>query len=332
MNNPIIKLTDLTKCYGTMKAVDKLNLEIQAGEIFGLLGPNGAGKTTSILMMLGLTEPTSGTAYVCGYNATRNPLEVKKQVGYLPDNVGFYPDMTALENLCFIAQLNGISENDAKPAALEQLKNVGLENAVHKKTATFSRGMKQRLGLAEVLIKNPKVIILDEPTLGIDPSGVNEFLELIQRLSKENNITVLMSSHHLHQVQRVCDRVGIFVAGKMIVEGPIETLARQLQMQDGVKTIVQLEDEIASIYNYESALSKIAGFTSLQVKGQSLIIHSTEDITSQIVRNLVYEQANILSVSRNAYTLDDIYSKYFGENKDKNVEHGKQKKYAAETI
>lgn len=326
MNNPIIELTDLTKCYGKKTAVDRLNLNIYSGEIFGLLGPNGAGKTTSILMMLGLTEPTSGTATICGYNATRNPLQVKKLVGYLPDNVGFYPDMTAVENLCFIAQLNGLAEEEAKKSAKELLEVVGLEANSDSKTGTFSRGMKQRLGLAEVLIKKPKVIILDEPTLGIDPSGVNEFLELIQRLSREQKLTVLMSSHHLHQVQRVCDRVGIFVDGKMIVEGPIDSLAQKLQMHEGFKTVIQLASEIENPTVLEKALQDIEGYKSLSVKQDTLHVLASKDITAEAVRALVYQNANIVSVQRNGYSLDDIYSKYFESSNQREVKHERKRK------
>ncbi|WP_149913760.1 ABC transporter ATP-binding protein [Sphingobacterium cavernae] len=311
MNNPIIQLKDLSKCYGTKKAVDKLNLDIHPGEIFGLLGPNGAGKTTSILMMLGLTEPTSGTATVCGYDATRNPLDVKKLVGYLPDNVGFYPDITALENLCFIANINGIDDQEAIKSAHDLLDIVGLNHAANNKTRTFSRGMKQRLGLAEVLIKKPKVVILDEPTLGIDPSGVNEFLELIQRLSKDQNLTVLMSSHHLHQVQRVCDRVGIFVDGKMIVDGPIETLAEKLQINEGFKTIIQLADKNIDAIQLEQLLKSISGFRSISFDKDVLSIYSDRDITAEAVKTLVYQEASIVFVQRNGYSLDDIYAKYF---------------------
>lgn len=311
MNNPIIELKDLSKCYGNKKAVDKLNLQIHSGEIFGLLGPNGAGKTTSILMMLGLTEPSSGTATVCGHDATRNPLAVKKVVGYMPDNVGFYPEMTAVENLCFIAELNGTYGEKAKHLANELLEIVGIAEVANSKTSTFSRGMKQRLGLAEVLIKKPKVIILDEPTLGIDPSGVNEFLKLIQKLSKEQHLTVLMSSHHLHQVQRVCDRVGIFVDGKMMVEGPIESLAQKLQLDKGFKTIIEVQNPEFTTLSVESSLKTINGFSSVVCEGNQISIHSTIDITAEVVRKLVQNDANILSVNRNGYTLDDIYSKYF---------------------
>jgi ABC-2 type transport system ATP-binding protein len=229
----IIELKGLTRRYGQFTAVDSLNLAIEKGEIFGLLGPNGAGKSTTILMMLGLTEPDSGTVSVCGYDPVSDPVEVKRRVGYLPEEVGFYDDLTGMENLTYTARLNGFSANEARTRAAELIQRVGLAGEEGKKTGKYSRGMRQRLGLADVLIKDPEVIILDEPTLGIDPAGVREFLELIVRLSREQKITVLFSSHHLHQVQQVCDRVGIFVKGKLLAVGDVESLAAQLFNGDG---------------------------------------------------------------------------------------------------
>ena len=216
MGEQVIVLTELTKQYGKFTAVDHIRLSIRKGEIFGLLGPNGAGKSTTILMMLGLTEPTSGIVEICGINSTTHPIEVKRKIGYLPEDVGFYDDMTGLENLMYTARLNGIPDKEAKVKALELMKRVGLEDQLKKKTGKYSRGMRQRLGLADVLIKNPEIIILDEPTSGIDPAGVQEFIELIRWLSKEEGLTVLFSSHHLDQAQKVCDRVGLFSNGKIL--------------------------------------------------------------------------------------------------------------------
>ncbi|MCD7898341.1 MAG: ABC transporter ATP-binding protein [Bacteroides sp.] len=218
MCEPIIELTALTKKYGQFTAVDGLDLTIGKGDIFGLLGPNGAGKSTTILMMLGLTEPTSGTVKVCGVNATTSPIEVKKKVGYLPEDVGFYENMTGVENLCYTAELNGIPKVKAKEKALRLLERVGLQEQLKKKTGKYSKGMRQRLGLADVLIKGPEVIILDEPTSGIDPAGVQDFMELIRQLSSEKELTILFSSHHLHQVQQICSRVGLFTRGKLLAD------------------------------------------------------------------------------------------------------------------
>ncbi len=229
----IIELKGLTRRYGQFTAVDSLNLAIEKGEIFGLLGPNGAGKSTTILMMLGLAEPDGGTVRVCGYDPVSDPVEVKRRVGYLPEEVGFYDDLSGMENLIYTARLNGYSANDARTRAGELIRRVGLAGEEDKKTGKYSRGMRQRLGLADVLVKDPEVIILDEPTLGIDPGGVREFLDLIVRLSREQKITVLFSSHHLHQVQQVCDRVGIFVKGKLLAVGDVQSLAAQLFNGDG---------------------------------------------------------------------------------------------------
>lgn len=218
MAEHVIELTGLTKKYGKFTAVDNLHLTVQKGEIFGLLGPNGAGKSTTILMMLGLTDPTAGTVTVCGINSTTCPIEVRRKVGYLPEDVGFYEDMTGPENLVYTAQLNGIPRREAQEKARELIRRVGLEKEMDKKTGKYSKGMRQRLGLADVLIKNPEVIILDEPTSGIDPSGVREFMDLILQLSREEGLTVLFSSHHLDQVQQVCDRVGLFGNGRLLAD------------------------------------------------------------------------------------------------------------------
>lgn len=179
MEQAIIQTKNLTKKYGSKTAVNSLNLQIRQGEIFGLLGPNGAGKTTTILMLLGLTEPTSGNAAILGLNCTREAVKIKRAVGYLPDNVGFYPDMTGRQNLLFTGKLNGLCSNEAETRAEALLARVGMTDAADQRTRTYSKGMKQRLGIADVLMKDPQIIIMDEPTLGIDPEGMRELLQLM---------------------------------------------------------------------------------------------------------------------------------------------------------
>jgi ABC-2 type transport system ATP-binding protein len=242
MTDNIITLKNLSKKYNNFTAVNHLNLDIRKGEIFGLLGSNGAGKSTTILMMLGMTEPTEGTAKVCGLDPTRQPVEVKQQTGYLPEDVGFYDNRTGLENLMYTARLNSLSDCVAKKRALELLNRVGLSKAIDQKAGTYSRGMRQRLGLADVLIKTPKVIVLDEPTSGIDPQGVKTFLELIVRLRDEEGLTVLFSSHNLNQVEQVCDRVGIFVKGRLMATGDIKSLSQQIFDNDS--------QSLDAIYNH----------------------------------------------------------------------------------
>ena len=225
----IIRTNELVKQYGDVTAVDHLNLEIHKGEVFGLLGPNGAGKTTTTLMLLGLTDPTSGTAEINGLDCTRDALAVKKIVGYLPDNVGFYPDMSGRENLIFSGMMNGLTRKEAEERAVGLLERVGMTYAADRKTGTYSRGMRQRLGIADVLMKDPEIIIMDEPTLGIDPSGMRELTALIRELSVKDGRTILISSHELYQIQEISDRVGIFVKGRMIACGRIDELGQQLE-------------------------------------------------------------------------------------------------------
>ncbi len=223
----VIEAEGLTKKYGHQVAVNDLNIQIREGEVFGFLGPNGAGKTTTLLMFLGLTEPTSGKVKVIGFDPTRDPFHVKEKVGYLPENVGFYDDMDARQNLQYIARLNRIPDKVSAGRIDESLKVVDLLEEVGKKVGTYSKGMRQRLGIAEVLIKEPKLIFLDEPTIGLDPDGTNRMLDLIHSLSREKNITIFLSSHLLDQVQRICDRVGIMIKGDLVAMGPIEELAKK---------------------------------------------------------------------------------------------------------
>jgi ABC-2 type transport system ATP-binding protein len=223
----ILTTEELTKQYGAQTAVNRLNLTIYEGEVFGFLGPNGAGKTTSILMFLGLTEPTSGKVSVVGFDPTRDPFHVKEKVGYLPENVGFYDDMDARQNLRYIARLNRIPDKVSDTRIDETLNLVGLLDEAKKKVGTYSKGMRQRLGIGEVLIKDPKLIFLDEPTIGLDPDGTNRMLDLIHALSRERKMTIFLSSHLLDQVQRICDRVGIMIKGNLVAAGPIEELAKK---------------------------------------------------------------------------------------------------------
>jgi ABC-2 type transport system ATP-binding protein len=221
----VIVARGLTKRYGDFTAVDHLDLDIRAGEVFGLLGPNGAGKTTTVLMLLGLSEPTSGTARVVGLDPARQPLEVKSRVGYLPDNVGFYGNLTGRDNMRYTARLNGLPRDVAERRIDQLLADVRLSEAADRHVETYSRGMRQRLGIADALVKEPSILILDEPTIAIDPSGVDEILGLLRRLVDERKLTILLSSHILGQVQSICDRVGFFSAGRLIAQGRLDELA-----------------------------------------------------------------------------------------------------------
>ena len=223
----IIETNELTKMYNDEVAVDRLTFAVTEGEIFGFLGPNGAGKTTTLLMLLGLTEPTSGRATVLGLDPTREPIKVKSKIGYLQENMGFYTDLNAIQMLRFVADLNGIKSSDSGVRIQSALESVGLAQESQKKIGAYSRGMRQRLGLAELLIKDSKVAFLDEPTLGLDPDATNRMMELIENLSLDKKMTILLSSHLLHQVQKICHRVGIMIKGRMVAQGEMDSLAKE---------------------------------------------------------------------------------------------------------
>jgi ABC-2 type transport system ATP-binding protein len=226
-NTAIIETEELTKIYNGETAVDHLSFTVTEGEIFGFLGPNGAGKTTTLLMLLGLTEPTAGKAKVLGLDPAREPIKVKSRVGYLQENMGFYTDLNAEQMLRFVAELNGLTGNEIEGRINSALQTVGLAAESKKRIGAYSRGMRQRLGIAELLIKDSKIAFLDEPTLGLDPDATNRMIKLIESLCRDKNMTILLSSHMLHQVQKICHRVGIMIKGRMVAQGPMDRLAQE---------------------------------------------------------------------------------------------------------
>lgn len=304
----IIRTENLTKCYGDFKAVDGLNLEIRKGEVFGLLGPNGAGKTTTILMLLGLTEPTQGKAWIQEHDCTRNPLAVKRFVSYLPDNVGFYDDMTGRENLRLTGRLNGLEGITLEKKIDSLAERVGLSGAIDNKVGTYSRGMRQRLGIADVLVKDPGVVILDEPTLGIDPQGIEELLGLIKELSVKDGRTVVISSHLLHQMQKICDRVGIFVQGKLLAAGPLDTLWEQVSGQQGQLLELTVEPDDSQLKEILNRLPHVVEISQEQIM---YILKLEKDIRRELAETLVGNGYTILHLRMRQGDLDDIYHLYF---------------------
>ena len=262
-DDAVIMTRRLTKRYGTLTAVDNLDLVVHRGEIFGLLGQNGAGKTTTILMLLGLTEPTSGEARVMGLDPEREPRLVKRRVGYLPDAVGFYGGLSGRQNLRYTARLNGLRQAAAESAIADVLEQVGLSDRANDRVDTYSRGMRQRLGIADALVKTPDLLILDEPTTAIDPIGVVEILDLLRRLVRERGLAIMLSSHLLTQVQHVCDRIGIFAAGKLVGQGTVDELATAFG--DGTAIIeVGLElPTLADVSRADASLRSIGGVTDV---------------------------------------------------------------------
>ncbi|HEY3336412.1 MAG TPA: ABC transporter ATP-binding protein [Candidatus Limnocylindrales bacterium] len=310
----VIVARRLTKLYGEFPAVSNLDLTIRAGEVFGLLGPNGAGKTTTVLMLLGLTEPTRGVVRVLGMDPTREPLAVKRHVGYLPDNVGFYGGMTGRENLRYTARLNGLGRTDAEARIEELLAEVRLLDAADKKAETYSRGMRQRLGIADALVKNPSVLILDEPTIAIDPAGVEELLALLRRLVAERNLTVLLSSHILGQVQGVCDRVGFFSAGRLVAAGPLEELARgtdrTIQLEVGVDGDPSAIDPVAR------ALPGVRSVEPAPENDRYRVVTSTDDVAGPLATALAAAGLPLVHLRRRGADLLELYRRFVPEGTD----------------
>lgn len=309
----LVETRELVKRYGSFTAVDGLNLEIEQGEIFGLLGPNGAGKTTTILMMMGLTEPTSGYVRVLGFDPVRQPIQVKRVVGYLPERVAMYDDLSARENLMYTADLNGLSYSESKARVRAALEQVGLAHVADKKVRTFSHGMRQRLGIADVLIKKPQLVILDEPTLGLDPEAVNQILELIVEMTRAERLTVLLSSHQLQQVQRICSRVGIFVKGKMVAQGSIHQLAEQLaggvhQLQ--VRATLDGSSEQSDKRIVET-LKRVPGVLSVEPENGYWRVRATRDVRPELARALTTNGWSLYHLSERDFGLEEIYLKYF---------------------
>ncbi len=307
----VVETHSLTKRYHEKLAVNALNLTIQEGEIFGFLGPNGAGKTTTILMLLGLTEPTSGKASVCGFDPRLEALEVKRRVGYLPENPGFYEDITARENLLYMARLNRIPEDEARRRTSEVLEQVELSDDGRRLVREFSRGMKQRLGIAEVLVKSPRAVILDEPTLGIDPDGAIRILELIKGLNRERNLTVMLSSHQLQQVQEICSRIGIIVKGRLVVQGQMDELGRAILKERQWNFLLEVGGGAAD--GLENELRSIDGVDEIEKRSHGLFLRCTRDVRPEVLSLLARKNLPLLQLRAEDPTLEEIYLKYFRE-------------------
>jgi len=311
----VIAAQGLTKRYGKAVAVDQISFGIRKGEVFGLLGPNGAGKTTTILMMLGLTEISSGQVSVLGFNPARSPLEVKRHVGYLPDSVGFYDHLTAVENLAYTAKLMGLSRAERALRIADALSRVRLTEVAHKRVATFSRGMRQRLGLAEIIVKRAEIAILDEPTSGLDPQATIEFLELIGEL-KRGGTTVLLSSHLLDQVQRICDRVALFQAGRIVMMGTVAELAVKVL---GAGFVVEVEAEGNGIAR---RLSTIPGVTKVETLSADRYRMTAErDVRPDAANAVVSVNGSLKRLSVDEPSLEAIYARTFQVKKEGGVRH-----------
>ncbi|MFI4998613.1 MAG: ABC transporter ATP-binding protein [Reyranellales bacterium] len=307
MSDNVIEARGLLKLYGATRAVDAIDLDIRRGEIFGLLGPNGAGKTTTILMMLGLTETSGGAVNVLGFNPVRQPLEVKRRVGYLPDSVGFYDHLTARENMRYTARLLDIPRRDAEKRIEEALASVQLTDVADHRVATFSRGMRQRLGIAEIVMKKAEVAILDEPTSGLDPHATHELLEMIRGL-KKIGVAVLISSHLLDRVQSVCDRVALFNNGKIALMGTVVELANQV-LGAGHPLMVEAQG-----IDIAGAIRGIEGVQKVMADGDGAWrVTADRDVRAAVAQRIVSSGGSLTRLADLQPSLEEVYTRYFEE-------------------
>jgi ABC-2 type transport system ATP-binding protein len=310
-NAPVIQASGLVKRYGRFSAVNGIDLAVEKGEVFGLLGPNGSGKTTTILLLLGLTEPSAGSIRVLGLDPLRQPLAVKRRVGYLPDQIGFYDHLTARENLAYSARLAGLVSAEAEKRIAEALERVRLSEVRDKRVATYSRGMRQRLGLAEMLVKQAEIAILDEPTSGLDPQSTQELLDLIRDLAGEG-VTIVVSSHLLGLMQTICDRVALFRKGRIGLIGKVGDLTADVL---GGTHVVEVEASGADLVAVLKAAPHVSAVSPL--KAGRWRVDADADIRADIARLVVAAGGALVEMSIRQSSLDEVYVRFFeGENHD----------------
>lgn len=270
----VIRTEGLTKRYKEVTAVDNMSMRVHRGEVFGLLGPNGAGKTTTISMLLGLVRPTSGAATILGYDMETHPAAALRQVGALVE-AAFYPYLSARDNLWTMAQMSGGGVDEARIEAM--LARVDLLSRARSKVRTFSLGMKQRLGIAAALVHDPDLLILDEPTIGLDPAGMLEMRHLLRRLAKEEGKTILLSSHLLHEVEQVCDRVLILHKGQTIARGRVDELLEQ-----GGHIEIRIDREAEAL----SVLCSLDWVAGAQLRDGVIYVDAPPDRTAELTAAL----------------------------------------------
>lgn len=303
MKDFAVSVQDLSKRYGSLQAVDNVSFQVKQGTSFGLLGLNGAGKTTTFKMLVSLIRPDGGTAHVAGYDVVKEPMQVRAHIGYVAENPAFYTRMTTQETLRYICRLLEVPSQDENQRIDSALELVGLMDKKHAYVGGYSRGMRHRLGLAQALLSEPQVLFLDEPTLGLDPLGAKNMRELILRLRQEREVTVLMSSHVLPEVESICDVVGIFDHGRLVAIDTIENLRSTASDTMNLELLmVQPNDEVVQ------ALQLIPGVKLVENNGARIVIKAAKenDLRPRILQEALNNNAQILSFGLKESSLEDI--------------------------
>lgn len=296
----VIDVKNLTKFYDGFKAVDNLSFRVKQGEVFGFLGPNGAGKTTTIKSLLGLIHYSSGEITINGFDIWKNGREAKKNVGYLPEQVAFYDNLTALQNLYFYSEI----KNTSKEESMSLLEEFGLGEATHKRVGKFSKGMVQRLGMIRAILGNPPILILDEPTVGLDPRGVLLIREKIRELNKRGT-TIFISSHILSEIQEVCDRVGIIDKGVLIARDTVSELSKKLEIKP--KISIELEKISDTILK---AVKKVKGVEKVETSGDNLEIVCDSKLRAKVIIAIEKAGGNIINLQTKEPSLEEVFMKY----------------------
>jgi ABC-2 type transport system ATP-binding protein len=299
----MIETKNLTKNYGTLTAVDDLNLTIKEGDIFGFIGPNGAGKTTTMRILVTLLEPTRGSAFINGLNVTKDGKKVRRLVGYMPDFMGVYDDLKVFEYLEFFAAAFGIERKKRKSIVEGVLELTDLESKKSATVDSLSRGMQQRLGLARVLIHDPKVLILDEPASGLDPRARIEIRELLRELKRMGK-TIMISSHILSELEEICDNVGIIEHGRLVFSGTLEEIRPRLGIESKVR--VRVADDQDKAIELLSALPQVR---QVQTIGNEIAVtfHEGQHANGIVARTLVNAGLDIISIQPERLKLDDAF-------------------------
>ncbi len=303
----MIKLENLVKDYGNLRAVDHINFQVEEGEILGFLGPNGAGKSTTLKMLTSYLSPTEGNIQVDDLNIFDNSIEIRKLIGYLPEHNPLYTEMTVYDYLHFIAEAREIDSKKFKKVLKNVVEKCGLNGVISKPIQTLSKGYRQRVGLAQAIIHDPKILILDEPTSGLDPNQIVEIRELIKELGKEK--TLIISSHILQEVQAVCDRIIIINKGKIVADGSTEELKSNLQGKTKLTLdVIADEDSLAKIVDYVHNIS-VHSIKNIGEKTFKTIIEydSVIDKRAEIYNYIKKQDWTLLEMHRENVSLEDVF-------------------------
>jgi ABC-2 type transport system ATP-binding protein len=300
----MIETFELTKKYDEKAVVNNLSMRVEAGEIFGFLGPNGAGKTTTMKMLLGLIHPTSGTGKVAGFDVIKQVLDVRRSCGVLPDPAGFYDNLTARQNLKFYGSLYNLDDKDLKNRVEATLDLVGLKDAKDKKIGKFSKGMRQRFGVAQAIVHDPPVLMFDEPTAGIDPQGAEDFRALMREM-KAKGKTVFLTSHVMPEVEAICDRIGIIVNGEMRICGNVDQLVDQYSRRQGYQLKLKVKDiDEGAVRN---SLKSIANIYSIVRNDGFFLVNAKEDVSEDVSRSIIREKGVITELESYRPSLNEIF-------------------------